>query len=388
MNGRRLSAFYVFAVSLLLLPACAAGGGGAAAPQTQENAARTAPASTPAPPDAQTNGEERVFRGAVGDHSARLRLRRAPDGKLTGAYSYEGRGGELTLKGFVDAKGKLTLEEFDGEKQTGVFKGQWEERDYEPEASLYGDWTRPGGGGEQTFVFAEQPLTAGGPAVTTKQVKEEDKKRGYTVNAEYPQVEGAQEFNRLAEAFVAKEVADFKTEAGREPGEKDYAPDASEDSLNVRYTMRLLTAELLSVEFAMDYYEHGAAHPSHGFHVINYDAKAGRRLELADLFKPGSDYLKRVSEVAVAQLRRWNKDSAEYSGGDGQPYLSDPEFTAGAAPQAENFQSWTLTPKGLVVTFDYYQLGAYAAGAPTVVLPYAELKDVLKADGPLAPLLK
>ena len=389
MNGRRLSAFHVFALSLLLLPACAAGeGGGGAAPQTPEGSAPTAPAATPAPSDAPSDGAERVFRGAVGDHSARLRLRRAPDGKLTGAYSYEGRGGELTLKGSVDAQGKLTLEEFDGEKQTGVFKGQWEERDYEPEASLYGDWTRPGGGGEQTFVFAEQPRAAGGPAVTTKQVKEEDKKRGYAVNAEYPQVEGAEEFNRLAAAFVAKEVADFKTEAGREPGEKDYAPDAAEDSLNVRYTMRLLTAELLSVEFAMDYYEHGAAHPSHGFHVINYDAKAGRRLELADLFKPGSDYLKRVSEVAVAQLRRWNKDSAEYSGGDGQPYLSDPEFTRGAAPEAENFQSWTLTPKGLVVTFDYYQLGAYAAGAPTVVLPYAELKDVLRTDGPLAPLLK
>src|SRR5689334_3436641 len=78
---------------------------------------------------AQAAGEERVFRGNVGDHPATLRLRRAPGGELTGSYSYEGRGGELTLKGSVDAKGNFTLEEFDGAKKTGTFKGQWDEKD-------------------------------------------------------------------------------------------------------------------------------------------------------------------------------------------------------------------------------------------------------------------
>ncbi|HEX8187667.1 MAG TPA: RsiV family protein [Pyrinomonadaceae bacterium] len=344
---------------------------------------------TPARTGAQEAGGRKVFRGSVGDYPVSMSLRRGAGGEVSGTYSYEGRGGgELALKGSVNAKGEFTLEEFDGAKKTGTFKGEWQERDYEPEASLSGNWTKPGGGGEQWFYLVEQPAPGAAAAVTTKRVREGGKRLGYSVNAEYPQVAGAEKFNRLVEGFVTKEIADFKKGAGPEPGEKDYMPEASEDSLNIRYTFRLLTDGLVSVEFPIDYYEHGAAHGSHAFRVVNYDLKSGRELSLADLFRPGSAYLNKMSEVAVRQLRRWNKDSADYQGGGGEPYLLDEGIADGAAAKAENYQNWTITPRGLAVTFDYYQLGAYAAGAPSVVLPYADLKEVLRPGGPLEPLSK
>ena len=389
-HTRRLTTLLVFAILLLPPTACAAVGG-VATPRAQIGVPRALDGSKlpPAPAHSEVRevGKEKIFRGYVDKYPARMTLRRTPGGRLSGSYSYEGRAGSLALKGALDAKGNFTLEEFDGAKQTGAFKGTWREKEYEPEASISGDWTKASGGAATYFYFVEQPAPAGA-AVTTKQIKEVNKKRGYEINVEYPQVEGAGKFNALAEGFAAKEVADFKKDAGREPGEKDFMPEAGDDSLNVAYYVRSATPELTSVEFAMDYYEHGAAHPSHAFHVINYDAKAGRELRLADLFRPGSAYLKRISEVAVRQLRRWNKDSAEYAGGAGEPYLTDEGINEGAAPKDENYKNWTLTPRGLVVTFDYYQLGAYAAGAPKVVLPYADLKDVIRADGPLAPLPK
>ncbi|HJQ33050.1 MAG TPA: RsiV family protein [Pyrinomonadaceae bacterium] len=380
----RLTSLFVFAV-LLLLPACAAGAG-----RSQDGAQRALDGSklAPAQAEAREAGEQKIFRGSVADHPARMTLRRSPSGELNGSYAYDGRGGELTLKGSVDAKGNFTLEEFDGAKKTGAFKGTWDEKDYEPEASLYGDWTKPTGGDTQYFYFAEQPAPSGGHAVETKQINEVNKKRGYRINVDYPQIEGAEKFNALAAAFATKEAADFRAAAGRQPGEKDYMPEAADDSLDVRYFVRSATPEIISVEFQMDYYEHGAAHGSHAFHVINYDARAGRELKLAELFTPGSDYLKRISEVAIKQVRRWNKDSADYSGSDGQQYLDDEDIKSGAAPDAENYQNWTITPRGLAVTFDYYQLGPYAAGAQKVVLPYADLKDVIKPNGPLAPFLK
>ena len=367
MNTRPLATLFFFA--LLLVPVCASAQG-----------------------DARADGEQRVFRGYVADYPVRVTLRRGAGGEVTGSYSYEGRGGELALKGTLDAKGELTLEEFDGAKKTGTFKGFWYERDYEPEASISGDWakpgTKPGGEGTQFFTLVEQPRQPGAAAVTTKKIKEGSKKAGYSVNAEYPQIEGAEKFNQLAQAFVSKEVAEFKKGAGPTRGEKDYMPEASEDTLTVRYTVRLLSDDLISIEFPIDYYEHGAAHGSHAFHVINYDVKSGRELSLAELFKPGSDYLGKVSEVAIKQLHRWNKDSAEYPAGGGQPYLDDEGIAEGAAAKAENYQNWTITPRGLAFTFDYYQLGAYAAGAPAVVLPYADLKDVLRPGGPLDRLAK
>ena len=290
-NERPHITLLVFAILLASLP-------GAAALVRAQDGSKLAPA------EARQAGDEKNFRGYVDKYDVRMRLRRAPGGELSGSYSYEGRAGSLALRGSVDAKGNFTLEEFDGAKKTGTFKGQWSENDYEPEASLSGDWKRPGGGGATYFYFVEQPRPAGGLPFTTKQVREVNKKRGYEINVEYPQVEGAEKFNRLAESLMTKEVADFRRGAGREPGEKDFMPDAGDDSLNGRYHVRSATAELISVEFAMDYYEHGAAHPSHAFHVINYDAKSGRELQLADLFKPG--HLGRISEVAIRQMRRWN----------------------------------------------------------------------------------
>jgi hypothetical protein len=386
----RLTPLFVFAVLLLLPPAACAAGAGAGREQGGATRGLDGSKLPPAQPEARPAGEQKVFRGSVADRPARMTLRRSPSGRLSGSYAYDGRGGELTLKGSVDAKGNFTLEEFDGAKKTGAFKGQWYEKDYEPEASISGDWTKPGGGSADTqwFYFVEQPARPGGPAVETKQIKEENKKRGYRINVDYPQVEGAGKFNALAEGFATKEAADFRAAAGRQPGEKDSMPEAADDSLDVRYFVRSATPDLVSVEFQMDYYEHGAAHGSHAFHVINYDAKAGRELRLAELFRPGSDYLKRVSEVAIRQVQRWNRDSAEYSGSDGQQYLDDEGIKAGAEPKADNYQNWTITPRGLVVTFDYYQLGSYAAGAQKVILPYAALKDVIKPNGPLAPFLK
>src|SRR5919112_5986975 len=87
----------------------------------------------PAPAYAQTAGGQRVFRGNVGDYPVRMTLRRGAGGEVSGSYSYEGRAGELTLKGSVNAKGEFTLEEFDGPKKTGTFKGEWDEKEYEPE---------------------------------------------------------------------------------------------------------------------------------------------------------------------------------------------------------------------------------------------------------------
>jgi hypothetical protein len=326
---------------------------------------------------ARAQGEEKVFGGWVGKYPVRMTLRRGAGGELTGAYSYEGRTGSLALKGTADAGGAFTLDEFDGAKQTGTFKGTWREKDYEPEARLEGEWTKPGGGGSQSFTLYEEP--AASARITEKHVKEQNKARGYEVDAEYPQVAGAENFNSLVEQFVTKLINDFK----RNPGVKPPA-GAPADALNVGYTLRLASDDIQSAVFTISRLEHGMAHPAYEFRVVNYDAKAGRELQLADLFKPGSDYLQRISAAAIARLRMINQ---EY--GDETPtFLGDPEYVENASAKAKNYQHWTLTARGLAITFEPYQVGPFAAGSPNVLIPYAELKDVLRPGGPLASLSK
>jgi hypothetical protein len=56
----------------------------------------------------------------------------------------------------------------------------------------------------------------------------------------------------------------------------------------------------------------------------------------------------------------------------------------GAAPAAENFEAWNISRRGLAITFDPYQVASYAEGPKHVVVPFGELKSIVRADGPLS----
>ena len=64
------------------------------------------------------------------------------------------------------------------------------------------------------------------------------------------------------------------------------------------------------------------------------------------------------------------------------------EVSRGAAPKPENFQAWAITRHGLLIVFQEYQVGPYAAGAQTVLIPYASLAARLDPAGPLSAFAK
>lgn len=69
--------------------------------------------------------------------------------------------------------------------------------------------------------------------------------------------------------------------------------------------------------------------------------------------------------------------------------LGDPDLLtapAGLTATAENFDAVWLTPDGIAVGFDQYQVAAADAGSPAVLIPYAELADALDLTGVLAAL--
>jgi hypothetical protein len=55
---------------------------------------------------------------------------------------------------------------------------------------------------------------------------------------------------------------------------------------------------------------------------------------------------------------------------------------SGTAPKPQNFSAWALTPWGLEITFQDYQVGPYAAGNPSIYIPYSSLGPLLNPTGP------
>ena len=361
---------------------------------SQQNANSSEPAHE-APVGGQAPaGEKFYFRGTItaGNSDLRIEMALVRDGdRLTGTYFYPRVGKNITLSGTVDKAGNVELKETDeGGKDTGIFRGQWKPTTNSPDSSLNeieGKWSKPDRSKETPFTVSQQPIEfSAAVRIAPKVVKETNKEKHYTVDAEYPQIEGDSRFdsfNREARALVTKDVAAFKTgETSQETDAGSETPaETSDSTLDIRYEIRRATDDLISIEFTEWYYERGAAHGNTNTTLLNYDVKNGKKLALADLFNPNSKYLSVISAYCINDLREKAKK-------DKDAMLDEEMMKTGASPRADNYRAVAITKKGLWVTFDPYQVAPYAAGPQHVVVPYSALKDILKPDGPVAALAR
>lgn len=364
--------------------ACASKKSGTEANTQTDNANANAQAGTQAGVSGGKASGGKLFRGSVGDNKLQMTLIRDGD-KISGTYFYQKVGSDISLKGSINGQGDFTLQEFDNNgKQTGEFKGKWSEPAGLPSASLEGTWAKPNSKETLPFYATEQPVEFNnGLRVATKENKEENKKQKYSINMEYPELTGApnqnaEKFNQEVRNLVAKETREFKkgvSEASSEdtPGDSETGSDTQ-----MSYDVTLATDDLISVVFNVSNYSQGAAHPNHYAVVINYDLKSGKALKLSDLFKPGSDYLKVLSSYTINDLKKQA----------GQETYDSEWLEKGAGPESDNYSDWNISRKGLAITFDQYQVASYAEGPKHVLVPYSALKEVIKADGPLASVSK
>lgn len=376
---------------------------------------RTSTAPPPAaPPNAPTSLPElaqaqggttpapamKYFKGSIGSSlDLEMKLVRA-DPQLSGSYYYQRVGTRINLRGTIDPDGKFVLDEFDpAGKQTGAFKGLWTVDAQDGAVKLAGFWSKAGANakeGDKTAAFSlhEEPIALSGDAeLSSKQIKESNKKSRYEIAAQFPQLSGGsnpnfEKFNQAARGAVTRMVAAFKKQVADQEGVES-VPDATPEStpepsagsdLTVAYDVALAQDDLISVAFDVSEYYQGAAHPNSFSEVINYDLKNGRQLKLSDLFKPGSKYLQTLSTYAIADLKKQSKEKGDA--------LTDADIQTGAGPKGENYDKWTITRRGVGINFDAYQVGPYAAGPWSVVVPYANLKDLINPDGPIAQITK
>ncbi len=330
---------------------------------------------------AAPTGEKFYFRGSIANLSIEMTLVRDA-GNLTGTYFYPRVGKNIQLKGSIDSGGKLELRESDDTgKDTGVFKGQWKSNE-SGLAAIEGKWSRPDGTKETDFELSQQPIEfTAAVRVVPKVIRENNKEGKYSVNAEYPQIEGDSRFdafNQQARGMISKDVAAFKTAETEGLDEPNELPEETQtSSLDIGYNIRFATDDVISVEFSEGQYSRGAAHGSSITVVLNYDVKNRKKLGLADLFQPKSNYLSTISSYCIKDLQDQSKKN---------DMLMDDQIKEGAAPRADNYTAWTITRKGLWITFDPYQVAAYAAGPQHVLVPYSALKSIVKPDGAITNL--
>jgi hypothetical protein len=212
------------------------------------------------------------------------------------------------------------------------------------------------------------------PSLSSVSIAEDSQAPAYQIHAEIPTLQGSTNasvvnFNTAMTSLVQGEIEQFKKGVAELPADTP----ASGSSFDVTYTLMLQRTGLWGFKFDFSGYSAGAAHPYHYSKIVNYDLGLGRPLDLGELFLPGSDYLSRLAEYCTAELSQ--RDIA-FEG-----------FSDGAAPTPENYRNWNITPDGLLITFDEYQVAPYAAGPQMVTVPYSVLQTIVNPQGPLATLI-
>lgn len=335
-------------------------------------------------------GQTKLFKGSIGNN-LRLQMKLVREGeRLAGSYFYEKVGTRIDLRGTIDQNGKLTLDEFDSAgKQTGVFQGNWK-TDETGLTVIAGNWKTPSSNKQTSFSMQEEPIEfSSGVEVVNRRIKANSKKPKYEIDAEYPQLTGSgsqnyEKFNQTIRNLVTKKVAGFKADMASDAAdpELELPAESAGSDLHIGYNIELARDDLISVLLVVGSYSAGAAHPNSYSEVVNFDLKNGKLLDLSDLFQPGSKYLQVLAAYCIADLKKQAKAKGEDS------MLDDDWIQRGAGPEAENYGSWTIGKQGLGIVFDAYQVAAYAAGPQHVFVPYSALRDIIKADGPVAQFVK
>lgn len=182
----------------------------------------------------------------------------------------------------------------------------------------------------------------------------------------------AEGFNQVVQALVQNQVESF---IGMIAENLDYLTEMADlggfNSFYLEYIPTHTEQDIISIKFTVSTYVVGAAHPASYSSVLNYDLREEKSLSLDELFLPGSDYLGVLSEQSIQRIRE-------------NGYIEWPD---GAAPDPVNFQVWNITPEGVLITFDPYQVAPYAAGPQQALVPYAALQSMIDPDGPLGRLI-
>ncbi|WP_053361173.1 DUF3298 and DUF4163 domain-containing protein [Bacillus sp. FJAT-27251] len=176
----------------------------------------------------------------------------------------------------------------------------------------------------------------------------------------YPQVYGMQ--TQQLQSFINRTIV-LQTQQliNQQAGNM---PSTVEEMIGY-YEMKNNQRMVLSLSLSNYTYHFHAAHGLTYIKSLTFDLQKGNLCELKDLFKPGSDYVKRLSEIIATQIKQRNI-----------PILNG--FT-----EIKPNQDFYIADKALVIYFQLYEITPYVFGFPMFPISVYELGDIIEENGPL-----
>ena len=218
--------------------------------------------------------------------------------------------------------------------------------------------------GRGTYPFvSEHDLVKNGRVRTTR----------YLIDASYPQFDGG----TADFAATNRRFADDAQKAAGEaiPPADDTADSGQTWSYEQGFALYRPSADAVAVETQLYSYT-GGAHGYGGTFASLVDLRSGRIVPPSAVFKPGADWLRSITAMVGADLR---KQFVE------RPGFDDALDPANLTKLMTDPARWLFKANGLRILFNPYDVGSYASGPYTVDIPYDRIRSLFRADGPIGP---
>jgi hypothetical protein len=188
----------------------------------------------------------------------------------------------------------------------------------------------------------------------------------------YPQFDGpTSDFAAINARFAD---AAKKKAADATPG-ANARPDLKQQwTYGQSFTVKRPSADVVSIGIQFWGYS-GGAHGYGAMHCTLVDLYTGKALGPQAVFAPGEQWLRVMSQIVGADLKKQFVD---------KPGFDDALEPANLAKLLSESGRYCWTAKGLDLVFNAYDVGPYSSGPYDVEIPYDQLKPILRADGPIS----
>jgi len=126
------------------------------------------------------------------------------------------------------------------------------------------------------------------------------------------------------------------------------------------------------VSFQSEFYHFtGGAHGMSGIYFANFNSQDGKRLTLSDLLVSGFE--KELNRIADKLFRKDKDLSPDANLDEAGFWFEGNKFSLNG--------NFGIKNHGLVFYFNSYEIAPYAMGPTEIIVPYKEIKSLVKSDG-------
>ncbi|PIY09528.1 MAG: hypothetical protein COZ18_07920 [Flexibacter sp. CG_4_10_14_3_um_filter_32_15] len=315
----------------------------------------------------------------------------------SGSYYYKKYNLPISLEGQVNNKGEIELFAINNEGQktefiTGkinknTFVGNWKNKEKTKtlSVSLVEDYSKSI---DFKIIFIKDSVKL------FKNRKETPQASFLDVILEVRQVPQGSNLTKIKEVLkkyqsvqngASSQTAKQTIENNKKSFFKEYLEVNKDQDEDYLYAANWMSQSNVDIVFNDDYfatiafsnYQYlGGAHGMFGKTYLVIDTKNGKEIKLNDIF----------DKNALATLdKRMIKKAYSYTGFENAISLQDAGYLVDKIEATDNF---SLSAKGITFVYQPYEIAPYAAGMPSFLFTWEELKDLIKADSLVNSFLK